>query len=124
MSAALAVELAQLRRRLDAIERGAPPAPPLPIARIVAAVAAHFDIPIPLLLGEGRAAHLALARQTAMALVRELHGTSLPRIGAAFGRDHTTVLHAVTKVSALRRTDPVFAAQFDALALTLSELEA
>ena len=37
-------------------------------------------------------------RQVAMYLAREIAGLSLPRIGAAFDRDHTTVLHACRKV--------------------------
>lgn len=111
-----------------AIHRPAPaPAPPMPsriIGRITAAVAAHYAVPLAIMTSEMQTAHVALARQTAMALARELHGYSLPRIGRAFRRDHSTVLHAVTKIAALRRTDPVYAAQFDALALTLSEMEA
>jgi len=35
-----------------------------------------------------------------MYLCRELTDLSLPKIGQAFGRDHTTVMHAVRKVSA------------------------
>ena len=42
----------------------------------------------------------ALARQIAMYLCRELTDLSLPKIGAKFGgRDHSTVLHAVRKIS-------------------------
>ena len=42
------------------------------------------------------------ARQIAMYLTRELTDLSLPKIGQAFGgRDHTTVIHANTKIRKL-----------------------
>lgn len=49
---------------------------------------------------------LAMVRQVAMFLVKELTNTSLPDIGRAFGnRDHTTVLHGVRKVQRLLQSD-------------------
>jgi len=47
-----------------------------------------------------RSHNVVEARQIAMYLCRELTDLSLPKIGQAFGRDHTTVMHAVRKVSA------------------------
>ena len=50
-----------------------------------------------------RPASIARPRQIAMYLAKELTQKSLPEIGALFGgRDHTTVLHAVRKISAER----------------------
>ena len=43
------------------------------------------------------------ARQIAMYLCRELTDLSLPKIGQAFGRDHTTVIHANKKILALMK---------------------
>ena len=43
------------------------------------------------------------ARQIAMYLCRELTDLSLPKIGQAFGRDHTTVMHANKKITALMK---------------------
>jgi chromosomal replication initiator protein len=41
-----------------------------------------------------------------MYLARELTDSSLPKIGERFGnRDHTTVLHAVEKITKLMRED-------------------
>jgi chromosomal replication initiator protein len=40
-----------------------------------------------------------------MALAKELTQHSLPEIGRAFGKDHTTVLHACRKVAELRKDD-------------------
>ena len=49
---------------------------------------------------------VATARQVAMYLARELTEHSLPEIGRGIGgRNHTTVLHAVNRVSAAMRTD-------------------
>jgi chromosomal replication initiator protein len=50
-----------------------------------------------------RPASIAKPRQIAMYLAKELTQKSLPEIGELFGgRDHTTVLHAVRKISAER----------------------
>jgi chromosomal replication initiator protein len=38
------------------------------------------------------------ARQVAMFLIRKLTNLSFPEIGKEFGRDHTTILHAVNKI--------------------------
>ena len=38
------------------------------------------------------------ARQIAIYLIRKLTNFSLPEIGKEFGRDHTTILHAVNKI--------------------------
>lgn len=49
---------------------------------------------------------LVLSRQIAMYLCRELTDLSLPKIGKLFGgRDHTTVIHAVDKVTRLLPAD-------------------
>jgi chromosomal replication initiator protein len=56
--------------------------------------------------GASRKQPLALARQVAMYLTRELTSLSLPKIGAKFGnRDHTTVMHAVDKIKRQMETD-------------------
>jgi len=48
-----------------------------------------------------RTARVALARQMAMYLMREMTDLSLPRIGAQLGRDHSTVLHGLEKIDRL-----------------------
>lgn len=51
------------------------------------------------LTSKKRSQSVVLPRQIAMYLTRELTDLSLPKIGASFGgRDHTTVLHALSKV--------------------------
>jgi chromosomal replication initiator protein len=50
---------------------------------------------------------IAYPRQIAMYLAKELTGASLPEIGRAFGgKHHTTVLHSIQKIEALRMKDP------------------
>ena len=63
-------------------------------------VVTHFKISIEDLNSGKRNKSLALPRQIAMYLCRELTDTSLPQIGEFFGgRDHTTVLHAYKKIA-------------------------
>jgi chromosomal replication initiator protein len=65
------------------------------------AVAADFGLEREALLARDRRPAVALARQIAMFLARELTDKSLPAIGRSFGgRDHATVLHAHRKISA------------------------
>ena len=50
---------------------------------------------------------IAFPRQVAMYLARQLTHASLAEVGRAFGgKDHTTVLHAVTKIHTLLQEDP------------------
>lgn len=70
-------------------------------ALVLATVAKYFDVSIEDMQSKSRTRTLTNARQVAMYLLRELTEMSLPRIGNDLGgRDHTTVMHAVRKVSA------------------------
>jgi chromosomal replication initiator protein len=64
------------------------------------AAAAAFDLSRERLLARDRSPKVALARQIAMYLARELTDVSLPEIGRGFGRDHSTVLHAHKRIAA------------------------
>lgn len=73
----------------------------LTIAAIQAAVAAHYGVNVADLTGKKRTRSVALPRQVAMYLARELTDASLPKIGEEFGgRDHSTVIHACEKIRA------------------------
>jgi chromosomal replication initiator protein len=66
---------------------------------IMAVTAEFYGVSIDDLTGPGKTKALALSRQIAMYLCRELTDLSLPRIGQMFGnRDHTTVMHADKKI--------------------------
>jgi chromosomal replication initiator protein len=67
-------------------------------ATIMAATAEYFDTSVEELRGPGKTRALAQSRQIAMYLCRELTDLSLPKIGQAFDRDHTTVMHAQRKI--------------------------
>jgi hypothetical protein len=83
---------------------------PVDPPRVVEASAAYFGLPAADVLGSGRAADVALARQVAMFLCRRLLGLSLPAVGRVFDRDHSTVLHAARKVEGLTQSRAASAA--------------
>ncbi len=68
-------------------------------------VAGYYNIRLTDLSSVRRTRTLARPRQMAMSLAKELTQHSYPEIGAAFGKDHTTVLHACRKVVELKRDD-------------------
>jgi len=72
--------------------------------QIIATAAEHFGFSVDDLCGPSRRRPLVIARQIAMYLFRELTDYSYPAIGREFGgRDHTTVIHAVDKISSLMK---------------------
>ena len=75
------------------------------IADIKQRVANEFGIRVEDIDSRRRLASLAHPRQVAMFLARKHTNASLQDIGAAFGRDHTTVLHALRNVEAKMETD-------------------
>jgi len=76
------------------------------VENIQKTVADFYSIKVADMYSKKRPANIARPRQIAMYLAKELTQKSLPEIGELFGgRDHTTVLHAVRKISAERGTD-------------------
>jgi chromosomal replication initiator protein len=76
------------------------------IGEILDAAAQEFGVEREALLARDRRPTVATARQVAMFLARELTEHSLPEIGRGVGgRNHTTVLHAVNRVSAAMHND-------------------
>jgi chromosomal replication initiator protein len=77
------------------------------LSEIIDASAQEFGVRPDSLLARDRRPAVATARQVAMYLARELTEHSLPEIGRGIGgRNHTTVLHAVNRISAAMRSDP------------------
>ena len=80
------------------------------IEEIQKRVAEHFNIRLSDMSSARRARQVARPRQVAMFLAKQLTSRSLPEIGRKFGkRDHTTVMHAVSRVTELMGADADFA---------------
>jgi chromosomal replication initiator protein len=76
------------------------------IGRIQELVSERFNLSLTELCGDKRSQNIVYPRQVAMYLSRELTDSSLPKIGKEFGgRDHTTVIHATSKIARLIRED-------------------
>jgi chromosomal replication initiator protein len=81
-------------------------APEVSIERIQTAVSDRFGLSMEELCGDRRSQNIVYPRQVAMYLSRELTDASLPKIGREFGgRDHTTVIHATSKIARMIRED-------------------
>jgi chromosomal replication initiator protein len=81
-------------------------APEVSIERIQTAVTERFGLSMEELCGDRRSQNIVYPRQVAMYLSRELTDASLPKIGREFGgRDHTTVIHATSKIARMIRED-------------------
>jgi chromosomal replication initiator protein len=97
------VQLAQDVLR-EVFPQGEPAA--VSIEKIQGLVCERFSVSMTELTGDRRSQNIVYPRQVAMYLSRELTDSSLPKIGKQFGgRDHTTVIHATSKIARLIRED-------------------
>jgi chromosomal replication initiator protein len=86
------------------------------ITDIIEVVTNHFDVRLADLQSKKRSQSITLPRQICMYLARNLTRHSLEEIGGHLGgRDHTTVMHACSKISQAQSIDSEMHA-------TLSEL--
>jgi chromosomal replication initiator protein len=100
---ALSVELAEDVLK-DVFPQGE--AAEVSIRRIQELVSERFQLTMDELCSDKRSQNIVYPRQVAMYLSRELTDSSLPKIGREFGgRDHTTVIHATSKIARLIRED-------------------
>jgi chromosomal replication initiator protein len=100
----LTVDLAE--QVLRDVFPGGDGAPDVTIARIQEQVSDRFGLSVVELVSPRRSQSVAYPRQVAMYLSRELTDASLPKIGKEFGgRDHTTVIHATSKITRLISED-------------------
>jgi chromosomal replication initiator protein len=80
--------------------------PEISVEQIQQTVIERFGMSLQELTGDRRSQSIVYPRQVAMYLCRELTDSSLPKIGKKFGgRDHTTVIHATSKIAKLIRED-------------------
>ena len=90
------------------------------IENIQKVVAEYYRIKVADLKSKSRARSVTRPRQVAMALAKELTNKSLPEIGRAFERDHTTVLNACREVPKFREKDSSIQEDWANLIRTLS----
>ena len=79
---------------------------PLTTTLIQEIVSAHYNIRVDEITSSKKPKNIAFPRQVAMYLCRKLLDISLPKIGESFGgRDHTTAIHAISKIEKQLDTD-------------------
>lgn len=107
----ITLELAE--RELQGMIRGTEPKR-VKIEDIQRVVARQYNVSRTDLLSSRRTANVVRPRQVAMYLAKTLTLRSLPEIGRRFGgRDHTTVLHAVRKITGLVDKDTSLSDEVD-----------
>lgn len=88
----------------DTIGSGAPR--PVSVSLIQKVVSDYYDLRVNDLIAKKRTKNIALPRQIAMFISRQLTPLSYPEIGKEFGgRDHTTIMHAVNSIDNKMKTD-------------------
>ena len=86
------------------------------IEEIQKRVAEHYHLRLSEMSSARRARNVARPRQVAMYLSKQLTSRSLPEIGRKFGnRDHTTVMHACSRVTEIMGVDAGFAEDVELL---------
>ena len=79
----------------------------VPTDVIIDEVCKFYNIEADALRGQGRTKDISLARQIAMYQIRSMTNLSLKEIGKEFeGRDHTTVLHSIERITKMVKEDP------------------
>jgi chromosomal replication initiator protein len=90
------------------------------IEAIQRAVADLFGLSVEELIEESTRRTVAVPRQIAMYLAKQMTEASLPEIGRQFGgKHHTTVMHSIAKIEEQRRTDPAMDLAISKLLKTL-----
>lgn len=81
-------------------------------------VADYYQLKLTELKSRNNSKSVAMPRQVAMYLCKQLTNASLPEIGKSFGgKHHSTVIHSIKKVEEMRQKD----SQFNSLINTLTE---
>ncbi len=87
-------------------------------------VADFFHIRLVDLKSKKRTQHIAFCRQVAMYLCRKLTSSSFPVIGDAFGRDHSTVIHAHNLIQRRVTNDSAFRLSIERIERELKSIRA
>ena len=87
---------------------------------ILRAVATFFSLKPAQLKLKNNSRPIAVPRQIAMFICKELTNQSLPQIGRDFGgKHHTTVLHSIRKIDSLRKKDPEISSAVNSIVKSL-----
>ncbi|MEJ2702165.1 MAG: chromosomal replication initiator protein DnaA, partial [Sedimentisphaerales bacterium] len=119
-TAGLPIDLELARTALEGqIE---PPVKHISITDIIEVVTSHFGVRLADLQSKKRSQSIAEPRQICMYLARNLTRHSLGEIGGHLGgRDHTTVMHACSKISQVKLADPKMNALLDELTKQITQ---
>jgi chromosomal replication initiator protein len=91
--------------------------------RILTNVSRYYGLAVGDLTGRRRQRAIAWPRHVAMFLCRSLTPHSLPEIGKAFGgRDHTTVMHAVSKIESAMSADGTLRTDIETIQSSIKEI--
>lgn len=85
------------------------------VMRIATIVAQSSGVSGAELLGTSRARRVSEPRQEVMWLARQITDHSLPAIGRALHRDHTSILHGIAVVDRKAAADPFYRQHLDRL---------
>jgi chromosomal replication initiator protein len=83
-------------------------------ADIIRFVAQHYGVRVADLKGRSNRRSIALPRQVAIYLIREILDLSFPEIGKIFSKHHSTAMYAVDNITKLRQSNPDFDATLTA----------
>ena len=112
-----------LRDKLRPNESGLVSTRGLTVDTIQAIVAKEWGVTTEGLRSKTRTKALTVPRQVAMYFMRELLAMQLVEIGAVFGgRDHSTVIHSLDRVTGVMREEPLFAQRIGKLRVLLETL--
>ncbi len=88
----------------------------LTMDRIARAVAAHYDLTVEEMKAKSNSRAIAMPRQVAMYLCKQLTRHSFPEIGREFGgKHHTTVMHSVEKIETMTKENRNFHREIEEL---------
>lgn len=87
---------------------------------IIEHVAKAYNLLVEQIRSQRKTAKIALARQIAMYLTRELTNLSFPEIGFVFNRDHSTAVHAWQVIGRRVAGRPIFASEIGKLRIALT----
>lgn len=111
-------EMAEAESEGRITRRLANPDPVVQSSVLTELVANFMDVDVADMMGRSQRKSVATARHVLAWALRQ-QGKSYPEIGAALGRDHTTILSALRSIERRRASDPELARTLDELAETI-----